>query len=111
MGPEVEADEPAGDAVVATPPGAEASAVGSDRAPMAVVTSEVDGIETAAANGPIEGSMILFELPEAANENRPLQLVVPGDGEPGKAEEQHDRDQQPLHDYGVAPPPVAAPAE
>lgn len=45
MGPEVEADEPAGDAVVATPPGAEASTVGSDRAPMAVVTSEVDGVE------------------------------------------------------------------
>jgi hypothetical protein len=47
----------------------------------------VPGIETAAANGPIEGSMILFELPESANENRPLQLVVPsGEGEPGKIE-------------------------
>jgi hypothetical protein len=46
----------------------------------------VPGVETAAANGPIEGSMILFLLPEAANENRPLQLVVPGPGEPGKIE-------------------------
>ncbi len=47
---------------------------------------EVPGIETAAANGPIEGSMVLFMIPESANENRPLQLVVPGEGEPGKIE-------------------------
>lgn len=44
---------------------------------------EVPEIESAAANGPIEGSMILFLLPESANENRPLELVVPGEGEPG----------------------------
>jgi hypothetical protein len=47
---------------------------------------QVPGIETAAANGPIQGSLILFRLPEGANENRPLQLVVPGEGEPGKIE-------------------------
>jgi hypothetical protein len=46
----------------------------------------VPGLETAARNGPIQGSMILFLLPEAANENRPLQLVVPGGGESGKIE-------------------------
>lgn len=35
--------------------------------------------------GPIEGSMALFLLPEAANENRPLILHVPGpDGEEAK---------------------------
>ena len=46
----------------------------------------VPGSETAARNGPIEGSMVLFLLPEAANENRPLQLVVPGPGEKGEVE-------------------------
>jgi len=50
------------------------------------VDGQVPNIESAAANGPIEGSLILFVLPEAANENRPLQLVVPGPGEPGKIE-------------------------
>lgn len=38
----------------------------------------VPGAETAASNGPIEGSMILFALDEGATENRPLQLQVPG---------------------------------
>jgi hypothetical protein len=38
----------------------------------------VPGPETAAANGPIKGSMILFMLEEDATENRPLQLQVPG---------------------------------
>ena len=33
---------------------------------------------TAAAEGPIKGSMILFMLDEDATENRPLQLEVPG---------------------------------
>jgi hypothetical protein len=47
---------------------------------------EVPEIETAAANGPIEGSLILFEVPETAESNRPVQLVVPGPGEPGKIE-------------------------
>lgn len=46
----------------------------------------VPGLETAARNGPIQGSMILFLLPEAANENRPLQLIVPGPDESGKIE-------------------------
>jgi hypothetical protein len=46
----------------------------------------VPGLETAARNGPVQGSLILFLLPEAANENRPLQLVVPGPGEAGKIE-------------------------
>lgn len=46
----------------------------------------VPGEETAANNGPIEGSMILFPIQEAATENRPLQLEVIGPGEPGEIE-------------------------
>ena len=38
----------------------------------------VPGPETAAANGPIKGSMILFVINQDANENRPLLLQVPG---------------------------------
>ena len=46
----------------------------------------VPGPESAARNGPVQGSMVLFLLPEAANEDRPLELVVPGPGESGKVE-------------------------
>lgn len=46
----------------------------------------VPGEETAARNGPIEGSMILFGIDEAATENRPLQLQVPGEDETGEIE-------------------------
>jgi len=38
----------------------------------------VPGAETPAANGPIEGSALLFPLTQQANEDRPLKLVVPG---------------------------------
>jgi len=34
--------------------------------------------ETVAKNGPVEGSLILFVIDEAANENRPLVLEIPG---------------------------------
>ncbi len=46
----------------------------------------VPGEETAARNGPIEGSLILFPIEEAATENRPLQLQVPGLEEEGEIE-------------------------
>jgi hypothetical protein len=46
----------------------------------------VPGAETAAANGPIKGSMILFMLEEDATENRPLQLEVPGPSGVGSVE-------------------------
>ncbi len=46
----------------------------------------VPGPETAAANGPIEGSLVLFALDEGATENRPLQLLVPGADGVGKIE-------------------------
>ena len=44
----------------------------------------VPGPETAAKNGPIEGSLILFAISEAANENRPLVLEIPGPDEVGE---------------------------
>jgi hypothetical protein len=34
--------------------------------------------------GPIEGSLVLFELPSAASENRPLTLSIPGPEGPAK---------------------------
>lgn len=46
----------------------------------------VPGPETPAANGPIEGSALLFPLSEDANENRPLKLQVPGPTGPGEIE-------------------------
>ncbi len=46
----------------------------------------VPGVETAAGNGPVEGALTLFIIDSAANENRPLKLEVPGDGETGEVE-------------------------
>lgn len=46
----------------------------------------VPGPETAARTGPIQGSLVLFVIPEEATEDRPLQLQVPGPGEPGLIE-------------------------
>jgi hypothetical protein len=34
--------------------------------------------------GPIEGSLVLFELPESASQNRPLTLSIPGPEGPAK---------------------------
>lgn len=36
--------------------------------------------ESAAANGPTQGAMLLFEVDEGANENRPLELEIPSSG-------------------------------
>lgn len=38
-------------------------------------------IDTAAASGPIKGSMVLYLIDEAATENRPLELHIDGAGE------------------------------
>lgn len=46
----------------------------------------VPGPETAAANGPIEGLLVLFSLAETASEDRPLKFVVPGPSEVGEIE-------------------------
>lgn len=40
--------------------------------------------DTAAAEGPTQGSIVLFLLPDAAEENRPLELKIEADGNEGK---------------------------
>ena len=47
---------------------------------------QVPEVQTAAANGPIEGSLVLFPLDETANEDRPLKLEVPGPEGAGEIE-------------------------
>ena len=39
---------------------------------------QVPVLDTTPQQGPIEGSLILFELPASASENRPLVLSIPG---------------------------------
>lgn len=44
---------------------------------------EIPAPDTTAANGPIKGAMVVFLVPNAATENRPLELEIPsssGDG-------------------------------
>jgi len=44
-------------------------------------------LDTPARSGPIKGSMLLFAIPDAATENRPFELEIPGpDGETGVVE-------------------------
>jgi hypothetical protein len=40
--------------------------------------------DTAAANGPTQGAIVLFLLPEGASENRPLKLEIDTQGETGE---------------------------
>jgi hypothetical protein len=40
-------------------------------------------LDSTPEQGPIEGSLVLFELPAAASENRPLTLSIPGPEGPG----------------------------
>ncbi len=58
------------DSIWALTPGAEVPANGIFPEP-----------ETPAANGPIEGSLVLFAVEPSADNNRPLELIVPGDEE------------------------------
>lgn len=46
----------------------------------------VPGLDTAAREGPIEGSLILFRIEEVSTENRPLKLEIDYDGESGEVE-------------------------
>lgn len=46
----------------------------------------VPGLEDPARTGPVEGSMILFRIDEAATENRPLKLEVVNGDESGEIE-------------------------
>ena len=36
--------------------------------------------------GPIEGSMVLFSIPDSATEVRPVTLIIPGQGGPAEVE-------------------------
>lgn len=47
---------------------------------------EVPVEDSSAETGPIEGSMILFEVTQEAAENRPLKLVIEGDEGPAEVE-------------------------
>ncbi len=42
--------------------------------------------ETAAANGPIQGAMVLFRIDASAVQDRPLTLEIPSSGETGRVE-------------------------
>jgi hypothetical protein len=39
---------------------------------------QIPVLDSTAQQGPIEGSLVLFELPASASENRPLTLSIPG---------------------------------
>ena len=57
-----------------------AAPLGSELAPGA----DIPGPGTAAANGPTQGSIVLFVLPEGVSENRPLKLEIDSQGETGE---------------------------
>jgi hypothetical protein len=45
---------------------------------------QVPLLDSPAQQGPIEGSLVLFELPPSASDNRPLTLSIPGPEGPAK---------------------------
>jgi hypothetical protein len=45
---------------------------------------QTPALDSSAQVGPISGSLLLFLLPDSANENRPLTLTVPGQGGPAE---------------------------
>jgi hypothetical protein len=45
---------------------------------------QIPVLDSTAQQGPIEGSVVLFELPASASENRPLVLELPGPGGPAE---------------------------
>jgi hypothetical protein len=44
----------------------------------------IPALDSTPQQGPIEGSLVLFELPAAASESRPLTLSIPGPGGPAE---------------------------
>lgn len=46
----------------------------------------VPDVESAAANGPAQGSLILFVIDRSVNENRPLELDITNGGKKGSIE-------------------------
>jgi hypothetical protein len=47
---------------------------------------QVPALDSTAQTGPIEGSMVLFRVSDETTENRPLTLVIPGQGGPAEVE-------------------------
>jgi len=45
---------------------------------------QIPVLDSTPQQGPIEGSVVLFELPSAATESRPLTLEIPGPGGPAE---------------------------
>jgi hypothetical protein len=48
------------------------------------VDEQIPVLDSTPQQGPIEGSVVLFELPASASENRPLILEIPGPGGPAE---------------------------
>ena len=47
---------------------------------------QVPALDSSPQVGPIQGSMVLFLIPDDATEYRPLELTIPGEGGPAKVE-------------------------
>lgn len=45
---------------------------------------QIPALDSSPQQGPIEGSLVLFQLPAAASENRPLTLLIPGPEGPAR---------------------------
>ena len=45
---------------------------------------QAPALDSTAQVGPIEGSLVLFSIPDSATENVPLELLIPGSGGPAK---------------------------
>jgi hypothetical protein len=47
---------------------------------------QVPALDSTPATGPIQGSLVLFLIPDESSENRPLTFVIPGEGGPATVE-------------------------
>jgi hypothetical protein len=47
---------------------------------------QVPALDSTPQVGPIEGSMVLFSIPDSATEVRPIRLIIPGEGGPAEIE-------------------------
>jgi hypothetical protein len=45
---------------------------------------QIPALDSTPQTGPIEGALVIFELPASASENRPLTLEIPGPDGPGE---------------------------
>lgn len=54
--------------------------IGGDVEPQ----EQIPVLDSTPQQGPIEGSVVLFQLPASASENRPLTLEIPGPGGPAE---------------------------